>query len=142
MDDLGGSDLGRDVPTVVHADGLSAGQRLLLGMVLFGPVTYGQAADRTGLTPAQVSQLCAAALRQLAVAGRPADTALGYDCPGQPDRYPTAPRNDVAVAPVRTLTGPALAAETWRCENCGHDSRHRRRRCADCGTSRHGPWLW
>jgi len=65
------------VPTLVHADGLSASQRLLLGMVLFGPVTYRQAADQTGLTPAQVSQLCAAALRQLAVAKRPADTALG-----------------------------------------------------------------
>ena len=76
VDDLGGSDLSPDVPTLVHADGLSASQRLLLGMVLFGPVTYRQAADRTGLTPAQVSQLCAAALRQLAVARRPADTAL------------------------------------------------------------------
>jgi len=76
VDDLGGSDLSPDVPTLVHADGLSASQRLLLGMVLFGPVTYRQAADRTGLTPAQVSQLCAAALRQLAVAKRPADTAL------------------------------------------------------------------
>ncbi len=84
-------------PPWMPADGLSASQRLLLGMVLFGPVTYQQAADRTGLTPAQVSQLCAAALRQLAVAKRPADGALGYDWPGQPDRYPTAPRNDVAV---------------------------------------------
>ena len=77
VDDLGGSDLSPGVPTLVHADGLSASQRLLLGMVLFGPVTYRQAADQTGLTPAQVSQLCAAALRQLAVAKRPADTALG-----------------------------------------------------------------
>jgi len=32
------------------ADGLSASQRLLLGLVLFGPVTYRQAANRTGLT--------------------------------------------------------------------------------------------
>jgi len=39
--------------------------------------------------------------------------------------------------PVRTPTGPALTAATWRCENCGHDSPHRRRQCADCGTSRH-----
>jgi DNA-binding CsgD family transcriptional regulator len=64
-------------PPWMPPDGLSASQRLLLGMVLFGPVTYQQAADRTGLTPAQVSQLCAAALRQLAVAKRPADGALG-----------------------------------------------------------------
>jgi len=67
----------RTCPPWMPADGLSASQRLLLGMVLFGPVTYQQAADRTGLTPAQVSQLCAAALRQLAVARRPADEALG-----------------------------------------------------------------
>ncbi len=39
--------------------------------------------------------------------------------------------------PVRTPTGPALAAAARRCENCGHDSPNRRRRCADCGTSRH-----
>jgi len=77
LDDLGGPDLGPDVPTVDARHGLSASQRLLLGMVLFGPVTYRQAADRTRLTPNQVSQLCAAALRQLAVAGRPADGALG-----------------------------------------------------------------
>ncbi len=60
----------------MHADGLSASQRLLLAMVLFGPVTYRQAADQTGHTPAQVSQLCAAALRQLAMAGHPANGAL------------------------------------------------------------------
>jgi hypothetical protein len=39
--------------------------------------------------------------------------------------------------PVRTRTGPALTATTWRCENCGHDSPNRRRRCADWHTSRH-----
>jgi DNA-binding CsgD family transcriptional regulator len=60
----------------MHADGLSASQRLLLGMVLFGPATYRQAADQNGLTPKQVSQLCAGALRRLAVAGHPDDGAL------------------------------------------------------------------
>jgi len=76
VDDLGGPDLGPDVPTLMHADGLSASQRLLLSMVLFGPVTYRQAADQTGLSPAQVSRLCAVALRQLALAGHPADGTL------------------------------------------------------------------
>ena len=66
----------RTCPPWMHADGLSASQRLLLGMVLFGPVTYRQAADQTGHTPAQVSQLCAAALRQLALAAHPADGTL------------------------------------------------------------------
>jgi len=49
----------RRCPPWMHADGLSSSQRLLLAMVLFGPVTYRQAADQTGLTPAQVSRLCA-----------------------------------------------------------------------------------
>jgi len=66
----------RTCPPLMHADGLSASQRLLLSMVLFGPVTYRQAADQTGHTPAQVSQLCAAALRQLAMARHPADGTL------------------------------------------------------------------
>jgi len=66
----------RTCPPWMHADGLSASQRLLLAMVLFGPVTYRQAADQTGLTPAQVSRLCAAALRQLALAAHPADRTL------------------------------------------------------------------
>jgi len=65
----------RTCPPWMHADGLSASQRLLLAMV-FGPVTYRQAADQTGLTPAQVSRLCGAALRQLAVAAHPADRKL------------------------------------------------------------------
>ncbi len=72
------------------ADGLSAGQRLLLGLVLFGSVTYRQAADRTGLTQ----------LRSASSARPPCDSwpwqgalltgRLGYDWPGQPDR-PGAP---------------------------------------------------
>ncbi len=66
----------RMCPPWMHADGLSPSQRLLLAMVLFGPVTYRQAADQTGLSPAQVSRLCAAALRQLAMAGHPADRKL------------------------------------------------------------------
>jgi len=90
VDDLGGSDLSPGVHTLVHADGLSASQRLLLGMVLFGSVTYRQAADRTGLTQ----------LRSASSARPPCDSwpwqgalltgRLGYDWPGQPDR-PGAP---------------------------------------------------
>ena len=73
-----GADLtwARTCPPWMQVAGLSATQRLLLGMVLFGPVTYRQAADQTGLTPAQVSRLCAAALRQLAMAGHPTDGTL------------------------------------------------------------------
>jgi len=50
--------------------GLSASQRLLLALVLFGPATYQQAADHTGLTAAEVSRRCTSALRQLFLACR------------------------------------------------------------------------
>jgi len=62
-------------PSTQAAAGLSASQRLLLAMVLFGPANYRQAADRVGLTPAEVSRHCTAALRQLTVACRSADAA-------------------------------------------------------------------
>ncbi len=81
VNDLGGliwAEDTRTCPPWMHADGLSASQRLLLNMVLFGPDTYRQAADQSGLTPTQVSQLCpvARALRQLATAGHRAEGAL------------------------------------------------------------------
>ncbi len=63
-------------PSTQAAAGLSASQRLLLlAMVLLGPANYRQAADRVGLTPAEVSRHCTAALRQLTVACRSADAA-------------------------------------------------------------------
>jgi len=62
-------------PATQAAAGLSTRQRLLLAMVLFGSANYEQAADRVGLTPAEVSRHCTAALRQLTVACRSADAA-------------------------------------------------------------------
>jgi len=65
-------------PATQAAAGLSTSQRLLLlllAMVLFGSANYEQAADRVGLTPAEVSRHCTAALRQLTVACRSADAA-------------------------------------------------------------------
>ncbi len=63
-------------PATQAAAGLSTNQRLLLlAMVLFGSANYEQAADRVGLTPAEVSRHCTAALRLLTAACRSADAA-------------------------------------------------------------------
>ncbi len=80
VNDLGALTWAKDTrtcPPWMHADGLSASQRLLLNVVL-GPDTYRQAADQSGLTPTQVSQRrpAARALRQLATAGHRAEGAV------------------------------------------------------------------
>ena len=56
-------------PCVRATAALSPNQRLLLGTVLFGAVSYRQAADYTGVTPAEVSRHCTSALRRLSSAG-------------------------------------------------------------------------
>lgn len=67
-------------PATQFGDGLSATQRLLLGLVAFGQASYRDAARCTGLTAAEVSGQCTSALRLLSAAVSRDDAGRVPDC--------------------------------------------------------------